>query len=375
VTEYLGYNALNGEGKLMGLAAYGEENKEIESALRSLVTTGADYDVTPLTGQIRIDPGIRILEETLGRPANKDTSSFSKWERDLAYVTQRLLEECVLSIVDRYIEEVETNKVCLAGGVAMNCKMNKLIREQSNIEHIFVQPVANDAGIALGAGMLEHDPKTVPEQSTVYLGPSYDTDKISRFLEQNKIPYTKPDNIATVTATALADGKLVGRFAGRMEFGPRALGNRSILADPRTVDSRNRVNKFVKHRENWRPFAPSIKADKADEYLVDACDAPFMIQTFDIRENRQEEIPAVLHPGDNTTRAQTVKPEQNPEYYELLDKFEAETEVPVLLNTSFNDHGEPIVRTPLQAVRGFFSMGLDVLVLEDILIKKESLGK
>jgi carbamoyltransferase len=155
-----------------------------------------------------------------------------------------------------------------------------------------------------------------------------------------------------------------------MELGPRALGNRSILADPRTEASRDRVNKFVKHREEWRPFAPSLRYEDAEEYLVNAEESSFMIKTFDVPEDKHEEIAAVIHPADGTTRPQTVRPEQNPRYHALLSEFEEITGVPVLLNTSFNDHGEPIIRTPKEALKAFYAMGLDVLVLNDIVVEK-----
>jgi carbamoyltransferase len=171
-------------------------------------------------------------------------------------------------------------------------------------------------------------------------------------------------------ATRLADGELIGWYQGRLEMGPRALGNRSILADPRTTDSRDRVNEFVKHREEWRPFAPSMLEEAAGEYLVNAEPAPYMIKTFDVKAEKQEEIPAVLHPGDDTTRPQTVREDQNPRYHALISEFEQLTGVPVILNTSFNDSGEPIVNTPTEAIRDFFSMGLDTLVLKDIVLEK-----
>lgn len=171
-------------------------------------------------------------------------------------------------------------------------------------------------------------------------------------------------------AALLAEGALVGWFQGRLELGPRALGNRRILADPRSVRSRDRVNRFVKHREEWRPFAPSMIESAATEYLENASPSPYMIKSFDVTPGRREELLAVLHPADDTARPQTIREGEYPRYYRLLRAFEDGTGMPVLLNTSFNDHAEPIVTTPTEALKDFFGMGLDVLVLEDLVVTK-----
>ncbi len=372
VTEFLGYRMFNGEGKVMGLAPYGTENPEFERTLRELVTTGVDYDVTPLTKRWGTEHGLRQLESAFDRERNDDPGSFDQWEKDFAYAAQKLLEETVVEIVEHHCEEFGIGTVGLAGGVALNCKANKRVRESDRVEELFVQPVANDAGLALGAGWLEQAPADVPEQSRVYFGPAYGTDEIRRLLESVKVEYREADDVEREVAQRLADGELVGWFQGRQEVGPRALGNRSILADPRTVDSRDRVNEFVKHREEWRPFAPSILAEAADDYLIDAAPSPFMIDSFDVKPSRRDELAAVLHPADDTTRPQTVTAEQNPRYHRLIAEFEAITGVPAVLNTSFNDHGEPIVTTPTEALKDFYGMGLDLLVLDDLLVEKSS---
>ncbi|MEA5406479.1 carbamoyltransferase C-terminal domain-containing protein [Haloarculaceae archaeon H-GB2-1] len=339
VTAFLGYGLYTrSEGKIMGLAPYGERNEEIERRLASLVETGVDFDVTEITSG-GYQAGIRTLEELFGRDRKEWATDFSQWEKDLAYTTQRLLEETVVDIVEHYLSEIGTANVCLAGGVALNCKMNKRIRESVSVESVFIQPVAHDAGTALGGAMLEYSPAEVSPMETVYLGPEYSTEYIRRKLEQAKIEYTQPDDLTRFVADRLAKGNLVGWFQGRTEFGPRALGNRSILADPRTAASRDRVNEFVKHREYWRPFAPSLLDRAKSKFLTDAVPSPFMIMTFDTEAARRDELQAVLHPADDTLRAQTVREEDNPRYYRLIEAFEEETGVPVLLNTSFNDSG------------------------------------
>ncbi len=369
LTEFLGYRSNNGEGKVMGLAAYGSRDEAIESAIRSLIDTGVNYDVTDLF-EGGFYKSVDRLEDALGHSRKSDAGEFTDWEKDLAHVGQALLEETVLDIVTRYCRDSGHTNVALAGGVALNCKLNKRIMESDVVDNLFVQPVAHDAGTALGAGYLEFDPGEVADMSHVYWGPQYDTTHIETLLDERKIEYTKPSNLEQYTAEKLVDGQLVGWFQGRTELGPRALGNRSILADSRTVESRDRVNDYVKHREGWRPFAPSMLEKAAEDYLVNAEPAPYMIKTFDVKEHRQEEIPAVLHPGDSTTRPQTVQKSQNPRYYDVIRHYEDLTGVPVVLNTSFNDHGEPIVNTPVEALKDFYGMGLDLLVIDDIVVTK-----
>jgi carbamoyltransferase len=369
VTEYLGYRPFNGEGKVMGLAPYGRPNEAIESKFNSLIDTGVEYDVTTITRD-GIEEGVAVLEDVFGRERNRSRGEFDAWQKDLAYTVQALLEETVVDIVAHYTEELGISKVCLAGGVALNCKMNKRIMETDGVESVYIQPVAHDAGLSIGAGYVDCRPAEVQTMEHIYWGPEFKSEDIQFRLEVNKIPYEEPDDLVATVAERLADGELVGWFQGRMEMGPRALGNRSILADPRTVDSRDRVNYFVKHREAWRPFAPSILEEAAESYFVDAEPSPFMIKTFDVKPERRDEIEAVVHPADGTTRPQTVSMEQNPRYYQLIDNFRAITGVPVVLNTSFNDHGEPIITTPTEAIRNFYSMGLDSLAIGNFLVQK-----
>jgi len=369
VTEYLGYHAYNGEGKVMGLAPYGKPNRDIESTLREHVTAGVDYDVTAIT-QYGIEPGVEKLEEMFDRPRNRTRGEFDQWEKDLAFAAQSFVEETVVGIVEHYVDKLGTGAVCLAGGVALNCKMNKRVQESEAVEDLFIQPIAHDGGLALGGGMLETTPTETPVMERVYWGPEYGRTDIEAVLEETKTDYTEPDNLERAVAERIADGELVGWYQGRLEMGPRALGNRSILADPRTTASRDRVNEYVKHREGWRPFAPSMLEEAIDDYLVNATPSPFMIKTFEVEPEKQDEIPAVLHPADGTTRPQTVTESQNERYYTLIKEFENVTGVPAVLNTSFNDHAEPIVSTPRETLKDFYGMGLDVLVLGDYLVGK-----
>ncbi len=369
VTEYLGYRAFNGEGKVMGLAPYGKNNSRIETKLRDVIDVGVDYDVTALTTG-GIEAGVRRLESLFGRPRNDQKGEFNDWQQDLAFTVQKLTEETVVDIVQEY-STVGSGNVGLSGGVALNCKMNKRVMELDEVEQLFIQPVAHDGGLAVGAGLIDQQPEAVPAMSNAYWGSEFEEDEIKRILEKNKINYEEPDDLESTIAEYIANGELIGWFQGRLEMGPRALGNRSILADPRTEESRDRVNKFVKHREEWRPFAPSMIEEAAEDYLVNAEPSPYMIKTFEVLSDKTDEITAVLHPGDDTTRPHTVREEQNPRYYRLIREFERRTGVPVLLNTSFNDHGEPVVRTPTEAIKDFYGMGLDVLVLNDFVVRKD----
>lgn len=371
VTEFLGYRINNGEGKVMGLAPYGERNSEIERRFRELVDTGVDYDVSRLV-QGGIGDAIDRLENTFERPQKSATTGFTDWEKDFAHVAQKLLEEIVVDIVTTYCREFSLDNLCLAGGVALNCKMNKRVMELNSVDRIFVQPVANDAGTAIGAGMLGAGVSEPKRMSSVYWGPEYSMSEIEETLRECKLDYSEPEDLERSVAERIADGKLVGWFQGQLEMGPRALGNRSILADPRSIDSRDRVNEFVKHREEWRPFAPSMLEEAIDDYLVNAEPSPYMIKTFDVKAEKRDEVPAILHAADDTTRPQTVSEHSNPRYYRLIRKFEQITGVPMVLNTSFNDHGEPIVNTPAEAVKDFYGMGLDVLVIEDKVLEKDA---
>jgi carbamoyltransferase len=374
VTKYLGFRPWNGEGKVMGLAPYGSRNRDIESRLREAINTGVDYDVTDLVNG-NVQNTVTELEQLLGRTRRKQSGEFTDWEKDLAHTVQMLLEETVMNIVATYCRRLDVENVALAGGVALNCKMNKRVMEIDVVDETFIQPVAADSGSAIGAGMLEYSPGEIESMSTVYWGPEYDTETVEAELRKNRIEFTKPDDIASTVAERIADGALAGWFQGRMEMGPRALGNRSIIADPRTEESLDRVNNHVKHREEWRPFAPSILEDAMGDFVVDPEPAPYMIKTFEMSEDARDRIPAVLHPGDGTTRPQSIRRDQNPRYYDLIDAFAELTGVPVVLNTSFNDHGEPIVNRPAEAIKDFFGMGLDVVAVGDILVEKPSASR
>ena len=351
----------------MALAAYGDDDPTIASRLRSLVEPGVDYDVTGLVGQ-GIPSAVTRLENLFDRRPARPPDPSNEWAANLAAVAQRFLEETVVAIVEHYCDRREVRGVCLAGGVALNCKLNRRVAESPAVERTFVQPVAGDAGAPVGAGLLASDGSQW-RMRTVSFGPSYTGADVARLLDRRGVDYSRPDDPVGVVAERLADGALVGWFQGRAELGPRALGNRSILADPRSGDAAARINAFVKRRESWRPLAPSLPAEVADRYLESPRPSPYMIDAFDVRDERRADIPAVVHPGDGTTRPQTVRAAAHPRYHRLLATFGDLTGVPVLLNTSFNRRGEPIVTTPSEALEAFDETALGLLVVEGVIVE------
>jgi carbamoyltransferase len=257
--------------------------------------------------------------------------------------------------------------------VALNCVMNARLRDEGPFERIWVQPAAGDAGTALGAALWvdareRGDDERRYRMDDAYLGPSYDDAEIEAFLIWSKLPFRRLDDIAEKAAALLADGRILGWFQGRMEFGPRALGARSILASPVEADMQARLNE-IKDREDFRPVAPVVLAEAAGDWFVDAGESPFMLFVHDVRPDRADRIPAVRH-VDGTARIQTISRDQNPLYHDLIAAFARRTGVPVLVNTSFNTRGEPIVCTPRDAVECFWTSPLDALVIGSYLLEK-----
>jgi carbamoyltransferase len=369
-TDLLGFERHNDEWKVMGLAAYGQPTHDMSDVLR-VTADGYQLDAHAVCGSDWND--ISRLVQRYGPRRNPEVS-ITQEDKNLAASVQQATEQAMFALVREGVRLTGSRRLCLAGGVAMNSKANGRILASGLIDEIFVQPAATDDGTAIGAALGAHAALGVPvpryEMTDAYLGPAYSDDEIAAVLRTYKLPGIHVPNVAAVTAELLAAGKIVGWFQGRMEFGPRALGNRSILADPRSVEMRDRVNECVKFREGWRPFAPSCLAESAGEYFEGCQKAPFMILTFDVRPEKRAVIPAVTH-ADNTARVQTVTREANPRYHALISEFAKRTGVPVVMNTSFNLKGEPIVCAPKDAVRTFYSSGLDFLVLGDYIVAKD----
>jgi carbamoyltransferase len=261
----------------------------------------------------------------------------------------------------------------MAGGVALNSAANGKLAQRGPYERIFVQPASSDSGCALGAALYVHHNKLKNESRdpfrNVYLGPEYDSGEIEMDLRRNLLNYEIVEHPAEKAAHLLTEGKIVGWFQGRLEFGPRALGNRSILADPRQADMKDRINAAVKFRESFRPFAPSVIEEKSDDYFENVGGSPYMLRVTQVRPGMAEKIPAVTH-VNGTARLHTVSRASNPLYYRLIECFGEKTGIPVVLNTSFNVRGEPIVCTPKEAVACFYNSGLDALILDRFLLQK-----
>ncbi len=403
-TYYTGFRVNSGEYKVMGLAPYGEPIHK-ETILENLVDLKED-------GTFRLDQsyfdyctGLRMtnakFDKLFGGPARTPDERLTQKHMDLAASVQAVTEEVVLRLTRSLAHETGVKNLCLAGGVALNCVANGKVLRDGAFENIWVQPAAGDAGGALGAALAAYhlfkdQPREVrPGEDRMagsYLGPAYSDDEIATRLTAAGADFESlsDDDVVDVTAVALSEGKAVGWFQGRMEFGPRALGGRSILGDPRSPSMQKTLNLRVKYRESFRPFAPSVlREDVADWFEIDA-DSPYMLMVADVVEDRRRmmtdeekslfgidklnvprsEIPAVTH-VDYSARIQTVHRETNPRYHALLSRFKELTGCPVLVNTSFNVRGEPIVCTPEDAFRCFMGSDIEVLVVGNCILLKE----
>jgi carbamoyltransferase len=367
-TRFLGFVPNSEEWKLMGLAPYGQPGIDLSPFIHP---NRAPYRVH---AKKLIGDGTHFAQFApfLGAAREPD-SDISDHHKNVAFAVQDACERAVMSVVRMALDKTKSKNLCLAGGVALNSKANGKIVASGAIERIFVQPAASDDGVALGAALAPYldGNGRLPNKPMrhCYWGPSFDDESIETALRTYRIRHTKLSDPAASAAQLVRDGKILGWFQGRMEFGPRALGSRSIIADPRDPEMNAKVNNAVKFREWWRPFAPSLKKEAAAEYLESAFDSPFMILTAQVRPEKRRVIPSVTH-VDGSARPQTVEREINPLYYRLIDEFGKLTGVPVIMNTSFNLSGEAIVHTPTDALRTFFSSGMDALVIGSFLVEK-----
>jgi len=378
ITGYLGFRVNSGEYKVMGLAPYGKPLyvDKIHSLLQSRPQ-----------GQFRLDmsyfdyiQGDKMYSEKLielfGKPPRIAETEILQFHKDVAASLQVVLEETLLEKAGYLHQKVDSENLCMAGGVALNCVANGRILKDGPFKRLFVQPAANDAGGALGAAALAHVALTGrrpdhKRMTHVYLGPAYESDEIARLLEATPLKAKdfreKRQQLLSETAQRLANGKVIGWFQGRMEFGPRALGSRSILADPRGADMRDRINAMVKKREAFRPFAPVVLEDKMQEHFQLDHSSPFMLETCDVISKL--DLPAITH-VNGSARVQTITREANPLYADLILEFDKLTGCPILLNTSFNVRGQPIVCTPQDALECFITTEIDCLVLGEFLIDR-----
>jgi carbamoyltransferase len=374
VTVLLGFRSLGDEYKVMGLAGYGDPAR-YRDFFRSLVRLQEDGSHT-LEGFARSDLKSRF-EEALGRSRMRG-EEIARHHCDIAAALQEVVEEAVLHALAHARRRLGLRKLCMAGGVALNSMMNGVIARAGIFDDIFVQPAAGDEGGALGAALQAWHRSGEGNGARsrlrhVYTGPGYDDSDIAAALEEHAdaVAWRRSEDIVEEVAEELANGRVAGWFQGRMEFGPRALGNRSILADPRPADMKDRINAKVKHREGFRPFAPAVTEEDAGDYfdMRGLHDSPYMLFVVPVLPEKKSEIPAVTH-VDGTARVQTVSRDTNARFHALIRAFGRRTGLRVLLNTSFNVMHEPIVCTPDDALRCFLNTDIDLLALGDFFVTK-----
>lgn len=368
--QILGFKPAGDAGKTMGLSAYGADEKKLEYSFSGYyqgIDTNYSKIIEEKNETIKLKCNIekcKCEEDLLSYPYNK-----------LAYEVQKETERAMLHLIEYAWEIAPSTNLCIAGGVGLNCIANDLIRRKGKFENIFIQPAADDSGIPLGAALYGYNCILKKENNfnmnTASLGKTYSKDSYIQMFKENGINY-KFKTIREI-AEDLSQGKIYGWFSGGSEYGPRALGNRSILCDPRNIENRNKINMKIKHREVYRPFAPIVLEHHAQEYFDIDIPSPFMLYAPKVKDKCVELAPAVVH-RDNTARLQTVNKENNLLMYKLLSEFENITGVPILINTSFNDR-EPIVETPIDAIICMLSTNLDGCYFEGVFVSKNDNNK
>lgn len=376
VTQFCGFIPNYDEGKTMGLAPMGDASiyeKEVEKLISVNKNGQLKVDLSYFNYHHLIkDLYSKKFLNIFGKPRLKN-EDFKKNHMDTAAAFQRVLENKVLEICDILYKKTKADYLVISGGVSLNSVMNGRVVRESAFKDIYVMPAAGDNGTALGAafylynGILNQPRKYIHDNP--YVGTFYGNDQIKSTIESAKLKASHFSNITEKAAELLANGKIIGWFQGAMEIGPRALGNRSILANPAFPDMKDKINAEVKHREAYRPFAPSALKESYKDFFDLEVEAPFMLKVCNVHKNKQDIIPAVTH-VDGTARLQTVDKSTNPLYHELIEKLGVKTGVPVVLNTSFNIQGEPVVESPKDALRCFYSTGLDALVIGNYLLEK-----
>jgi len=378
-TYYLGFKVNSAEYKVMGLAPYGEPRfmKEMQELIdirddgsfkMNMKYFAYDYGLTMTNGK---------FSQLFGGPPRAPESKMTQREMDLAATVQKVTEDVVLKMCRSLHAETGLDKLCMAGGVALNCVANGKIIKETPFKEVFVQPAAGDAGGAVGvAALIWHsildNPRNEPMQHS-YLGPDYSHDEIRSYLDQNKVTYHEMEYDALIDRTSqlIEEQNVIGWFQGRMEFGPRALGNRSILADARNAANKDVVNMKIKFRESFRPFAPTVLEERCADWFELEQQSPYMLMVAQVRPDKRT-IPSVTH-VDGSARIQTINREQNSIYYDLVKRFEARTGCPVIINTSFNVRGEPIVMTPHDAYMCFMRTNMDYLVMDRFVLDKKEM--
>lgn len=394
-TYFCGFKVNEGEYKLMGLAPYGEP-KYVDIILSELIDVRDDGSFKLNMKYFNYQHGLSMTNRRFGKlfdclPRTPE-SEINQIYMDLAASIQQVLETVVIRMLKSLKTEFNCKNLSLAGGVALNCVLNSRIKDEGLFEDIWVQPAAGDSGGSIGAcysvwhQFLNNDRIIDNEKPyDTLLGPSFNREEIIEELIKKNLKYVDLGlDKYDICAEKIANGNVVGWFQGAMEFGPRALGNRSILADPRNSNMQKMLNLKIKKRESFRPFAPAVLEEYADDYFISSMKSPYMLFTRKIKEefriktekrdelNKSDIIPAVTH-IDYSSRIQTVSKDNNSTFYNLIEKFNKQTGIPILINTSFNVRGEPIVCTPLDAINCFLNTEMDYLILENIMVSKDDL--
>ncbi len=373
-TSFLGFTPWNSEGKTMALAPYGKLKhkiiKKIDNLKDNLIINSFGEDL-----DLDLDKALKIIEKELKIKRREKREKIKNIHKDVAYAIQYYLEKEVSLLIRKAIKKYKINNICCSGGVFLNCKMNGVLREIKEINNSYFQPVSKDSGLSIGAALLNIDNPNKFTLNHLGLGESFSEEEIEKVLKMNKEDYRKfnlkDDFFFKYIAKMISNKKIVFWFNGGTEFGPRALGFRSILVDPRDKKLSDFINKNIKHREKWRPFACSILLDESKNVLLNfKRESPFMIEAYKVKHNWIKKIPGVIHVADGTTRPQTVNKNFLKRYYKLIREFFKITKIPLLLNTSLNNKGEPIINTPEEALSFFHASLADMLVINNYIIKK-----
>ena len=380
ITYYLGFKVNSAEYKIMGLAPYGEP-KYLEK-MRELIDVKEDGSFALNMKYFNFEHGLRMsgknLEKLLGQPRRKPESELEQFHKDIARSLQELTEEVMMKIVNHAKNLAPSENLCLAGGVALNCVANGKILRSGKFKEVFIQPASGDAGGALGAALAvwyrQFNGSKLPRMENAFYGDEYSDAEIEKILNKENLPFLKMSDEGLIdrVSTLMQGENVVGWFQGRMEYGPRALGNRSIIADARNKDNWQKVNLKIKFRESFRPFAPTVLEERIPDYFDLDRPTPYMLLVADVHPDKRDEIPAVTH-VDGSARIQSVNRDQNEKYYDLIKAFEQKTGCGVIINTSFNVRGEPIVRSPEDAINCFLNTHMDYLVLGNYLLDKKEM--
>jgi len=387
-TQYLGFKNYGDEYKVMGLSPYGKEDKELINKVRDVIMLkdnglfeiNKKYFRHPKEGvSMSWEDGNPFIEdiyshymvEVFGKPRQKN-EEITEFHQNLAYAIQRVTEETIFHILNHLQKRTGLKNICIAGGVAQNSVANGKIIDNTTFENLYIPPAGHDAGTAIGSALWLYNQiqgnERISPQYHSYFGAKFSNEEIEKFCQENKIPYKKynDEELFDVVTDCLINAGVVGWFQGRAEFGPRALGHRSILADPTRDDAKEILNIKIKRREPFRPFAPSILKEFVSEYFEKNDNVPFMEKVFQFKEDKKDKLKAVVH-VDGSGRLQTVDKDIEPKYYNLIETFYKKIGVPILLNTSFNEN-EPIVNTPAEAYDCFYRTKMDMLVMGNIVV-------